>query len=85
MSTVKLLHDITQQGYLVHFSDDFDGMITMTVLHEQFKAPAKYIRHSHLGFPDCKPEKLESDVNAELQELLDEIKSGNVQKDGLAD
>lgn len=85
MTLIELLHDITQQGFRLEFSDDFDGMITLTVTEDGGPGyKGGYIRHSHLGFPGCLRSRLEGDVILELSELLSEIKSGSVQKDGLA-
>lgn len=86
MTLIELLHNITQQGFRLEFSDDFDGMITLTVTEDGGPGyKGGYIRHCHLGFPGCARARLEGDVILELSELLSEIKSGNVQKDGLAD
>lgn len=86
MKLIELLHDITQQGFRIEFSDDFEGMITLTVNEDAYPGyKGGYIRHEHLGFPECERIFLQNKVEESLEGLLTEIKSGSVQKDGLAD
>jgi hypothetical protein len=74
------IHDISQEGYEVRFNSDFEGMLTITYQEEY----GDYIRHEHLGCPGFPMERLEKDLQASLKRFLEEVKSGNVKKDGLA-
>ncbi len=86
MKLIELLHDITQQGFRIEFSDDFEGMITITVYEDSGpNYKGGYIRHEHLGFPQCERSRLQSDIESSLERLLVEIKLGQIQRDGLAD
>lgn len=47
LSLVDLIHTITQKGYTVAFSDDFEGMITVTFGGMNMD----WRHHQHLGIP----------------------------------
>lgn len=79
----KLLHDITQYAYQVQFQVDFKGMLSITFYEDVYNG-VKYIRHEHLGYPDCPIEKLNEELEKNLNRFLEEIKNNAVEKDGLA-
>lgn len=66
MKIVSILHDITQLGYRVEFSDDFTGMLTVTYKGEGMD----WSNHSHVGFPFCSRKELEEHLIRELQNFL---------------
>lgn len=55
MTLIKLLHDITQSEYKVEFSNDFEGMITVTYIGEHLD----WRHHEHVGYPGCTSDYLE--------------------------
>lgn len=71
----KLLHDLTQSGYEVQITDDFNGMLTVTYL-KTLSEGRKYIRHEHLSYPDSKMSELNQKLIQSLGDLLEEIKAG---------
>ena len=82
MNTVKLLHDITQSGYEVQFSDDFEYGVSITFT----TMGGEYIRHEHINAFNKSFETLESRVNESLNGFLIELaEDGEPRKDGLAD
>jgi hypothetical protein len=78
---IKLIHDITQSGYLVEFEDDFSGMITINYKTDS----GEYIRHEHISFPGGTMDQLESSVIKSLEHFLNETKIGEPKRDGLAE
>lgn len=55
---VNQLHEITQAGYNVEFSGDFQGMITITYSGEGLD----WRHHEHIGYPDQPREELEKGI-----------------------
>jgi hypothetical protein len=81
----KLLHDISQKGYLVYFEGDFEGMLTVTFLDESKADLDRYIRHEHIGYPGSTFEELDAALQKCLSFFFNEVKDGEKpQRDGLA-
>ena len=80
ITATQLLHDLTQLGYEVTFNSDFKGMLTITYKEEH----GDYIRHQHLSYPDGPMAKLDNALRSSLENFIDEVKEGRVQRDGLA-
>jgi hypothetical protein len=78
---IKLISDITQHGYCVNFSPDFEGMVEVTYSIEG----GEYIRHEHCCYPGSSIAELQISVMESLQRFLDEVRVGAPIKDGLAD
>ena len=79
----KLLHDITQAGFRVNFEGDFSGMLTVSFFEEHVEKD--YIRHEHIGYPDCSSDDLEIELTKCLNKFYNEVKDGNnPNKDGLS-
>jgi len=87
MSLVELISKITIEGYEITFSGDFDGMIRVTYYEEHSPSTdGGYIRHEHLGYPDCSAKKLEGFLFDSLEQFYNEVKNGgSPKKDALAD
>lgn len=73
LKLINILHNVTQEGYKVYFSDDFAGMITVAIEGEIFETGV--YRHYHCGFPDGPRQNLENDVINCLTNFLEEIKN----------
>lgn len=85
MMLTKLLHDISQKGFKVHFDGDFSGMLTITFLTEYQQDPDNYIRHEHIGYPDATMDELNVALNLCLESFYNEVKDGqNPKRDGLS-
>ena len=82
-TVTELIHEITQHGYDVMFSADFDGMVTVTY-SQPTRTHRDYIRHEHLSYPGGSMEELNKKVIQSLGHFLEEAKAGKPQKDGLA-
>lgn len=68
---ISLLHDISQLGYAVEFSDDFEGMLTITYKGEGLD----WRHHEHIGYPRCERELLTEQVIRSLDNFLKEKKA----------
>ena len=77
---VNLIHEISQKGYCVNFSPDFNGMLTITYIEDG----GDYIRHEHVSYPGSTESELKVAVNTSLINFLEELKLGPPKKDGLA-
>lgn len=77
---INLIHEISQRGFQVTFSPDFNGMLTITYQEEG----GEYIRHEHVSYPGSTDKELQTAVNGSLINFLEEIKKGPPKKDGLA-
>lgn len=67
MKVVQLIHDLTQLGYKISFTDDFSGMLTVNFSKEGDRG---FNFHSHIGYPDCMIEELEQELIEELTRKL---------------
>lgn len=72
LKLISLLHDLTQLDYRVYFSDDFNGMVTVSIEDGFFENGIN--RHYHCGFPDGPRDRLEEDVINSLSSFLNEVK-----------
>ena len=66
---ISLIHDITQLGVKLKFSDDFDGMVTLHYLCEGLD----WRHHEHLGWPGCTRAQLEEKVVTSLESFLEDL------------
>lgn len=87
MTIIGLIHDITQLDYKVSFSDDFQGMVSVTFYKSSDPSTkGGYIRHEHLSYPGGSMKELEASVINCLNDFYLEAKNGGTpKKDGLAD
>lgn len=65
----KLLHDITQAGFEIRFTDDFKGMMTISYIGEGLD----WKNHEHLNYPDGSIEELENKLEDSLKRFIKNI------------
>jgi hypothetical protein len=63
---VNQIYDCAKAGYEVKFCPDFDGMLRIEFTKELVEG---FYEHSHLGYPDCPREVLESAIIKSLNEF----------------
>jgi len=71
INITKLLHDITQNGYIVSFNSDFKGMVRIDYTKEYEDA---WYEHAHVGCPGRPTEELETNILKELERFSKFIK-----------
>ena len=69
---VELLHDLTQKGFRVEFSEDFAGMLTVNARKRVGIDSWEHLEHQHLGVPHQSLKDLEKDVRNYLAQILEE-------------
>lgn len=65
---IELLHDCTQMGYRLTFSNDFEGMITIGFEEEYTEGT---YNHVHLGTPGKDLNFLEKELRNFLAKLIE--------------
>ena len=68
---IKLIHDITQLGYIVSFHNDFEGMVRIEFIEEYND---DFYEHYHVGIPDGSMARLEEEINHVLVGFIKEHK-----------
>lgn len=63
---IELLHSLTQKGYKLTFSNDFEGMIT---IGWELEYEEGTYTHSHLGIPGTSLKRLESELRICLSSI----------------
>ena len=66
---VELIHDCTQKGLRLTFSNDFEGMITLGYEEEYVE---NTYNHEHLGIPGSDLNYLEKQLRNTLARLLED-------------
>lgn len=69
---VELLHDLTQKGFRIEFSEDFAGMLTVNARKRVKIDTWEPLGHQHLGIPYQSMKDLEKYVRNYLALILEE-------------